>query len=991
MNKIIHYATILSLALASASALAASINYTLTSGKDTITFSLPQQPTAAASCAFYGNCATFNGVAVNVDGTLYPNAQVNFYLSGADGGLTIFTNPTDATMLVNNDGNFAEQLFTGSVTSPALTAPITSYVLYQESYNSPLYNEQFSLTASVVPDLVVTTNQDDAGTASNCTAQSMPGTGQDASCSLRDALLEAGSLGSANISFDATAFSAGNTAAQNTINLSATLTIPPSTTINGPTTGSGAAQKNLVTLSGGGPASNFPVLTVNNGGADAILANLTITNGYATGSSGGISLDYGAAITLQNCTVTGNAGGFWIGYAGSVTLIQSTVSGNTNGAIVSVGQNLTVNASTISGNTGGAIVNVANGAVTITDSTISGNKTAQYGEGGAIRNTSGTLTVTRSTITANNADYLGGGISNNSGTVTISNSIVAGNSSNYQYADMYGSYTDGGGNLIGTDPSATSLINANLALLANYGGLTQTQLPQPGSAAICGGLSANVPSGVITDQRGLPRANSTYPGYSASDLCVDAGAVQTNYALAFTTEPPANPYFSVAISPAPAVTVTESGVVASAANSPVTFTDSAAVLTGTTTVNLTAGTATPSNLILSSAVSSDALTATLPLNSSSSLTAQSTSFEALTSPATLTSPAPGSTLTGSAATFTWSAGTGVTGYKLTVGDLSSGSSNLYNSGVLRNKTSASVGNLPMNGETLYVRLCSYMGSAWQCIDSTYTAAMPAAMSSPAPGAAFTGSSQSFTWAPVNGATGYTLWLGSTGVGSGNLFDGHTTATTLTATNLPANGETIYARLFTNFGGVSAYTDSTFTAVLPATLTMPTPGTTLTGSSQTFTWTPIAGATGYTLWLGSTGVGSGNLYDGHTTAATLTAANLPVNGGTIYARLYTSFNGVTAYTDSTFTAVSGATLSTPAPGATLSGSSQTFTWAPIAGASGYTLWLGSTAGAGNLYDGHTTTASLTATNLPVNGGTIYARLYTSFGGATAYTDSTFTAK
>ena len=53
---------ILSLALASASALAANVDYTLNSGKDTITFSLPQQPTAASVCAFYGGCATFNGV-----------------------------------------------------------------------------------------------------------------------------------------------------------------------------------------------------------------------------------------------------------------------------------------------------------------------------------------------------------------------------------------------------------------------------------------------------------------------------------------------------------------------------------------------------------------------------------------------------------------------------------------------------------------------------------------------------------------------------------------------------------------------------------------------------------------------------------------------------------------------------------------------------------------------------------------------------------------
>jgi hypothetical protein len=81
----------------------------------------------------------------------------------------------------------------------------------------------------------------------------------------------------------------------------------------------------------------------------------------------------------------------------------------------------------------------------------------------------------------------------------------------------------------------------------------------------------------------------------------------------------------------------------------------------------------------------------------------------------------------------------------------------------------------------------------------------------------------------------------------------------------------------------------------ATLINPTPGATLGGSSQTFSWTPLAGATGYALWLGTT-AGSGNLLNAHTTATSATATNLPVNGATIYARLYTNFNGVTGYID-----------------------------------------------------------------------------------------------
>ncbi len=151
VKALLYSAIVIALAACGSSAFAESIDYTLTSGSDTITFSLPQPPTAAA-CAFYGGCATFNGVAVDVDGTVYADAQVNFYLASEDGGITIFTDPTEAQMLVDNDGNFAEQLFTGPVTDPTLVAPITSYVLNQESYGGPEYNEQFSLTAEATPE-----------------------------------------------------------------------------------------------------------------------------------------------------------------------------------------------------------------------------------------------------------------------------------------------------------------------------------------------------------------------------------------------------------------------------------------------------------------------------------------------------------------------------------------------------------------------------------------------------------------------------------------------------------------------------------------------------------------------------------------------------------------------------------------------------------------------------------------------------------------------
>jgi sugar lactone lactonase YvrE len=262
-------------------------------------------------------------------------------------------------------------------------------------------------------------------------------------------------------------------------------------------------------------------------------------------------------------------------------------------------------------------------------------------------------------------------------------------------------------------------------------------------------------------------------------------------------------------------------------------------------------------------------------------------------------PASGSKLTSSSVTFTWASAAGATRYNFWLGTSGAGSNNIY-FGARSTATSATVTHLPVNGATIYARLWTQFNGVWSYADYTFTAVGPgAALTSPAQGATLAGTSQSFTWASVAGASGYTLYLG-TSIGSGNLLNAHTTTTTVTANNLPVSGATIYARLWTNFNVVWTYADYTFTAQAPAMLTSPTQGATFGGSSQTFTWTSVPGATSYTLYLG-TSVGSGNLLNAHTTATTVTANHLPVNGSTIFARLWTNANGVWTHTDYTFTA------------------------------------------------------------------------------------------
>jgi len=87
-----------------------------------------------------------------------------------------------------------------------------------------------------------------------------------------------------------------------------------------------------------------------------------------------------------------------------------------------------------------------------------------------------------------------------------------------------------------------------------------------------------------------------------------------------------------------------------------------------------------------------------------------------------------------------------------------------------------------------------------------------------------------------------------------------------------------------------------------TLSSPAPGSTLTSTSVAFTWTPAIGLGVYRLLLGSTGVGSQDIYASPSLPGTTVTVNgLPNNGEKIYARLEWEINGAWNTADFTFIA------------------------------------------------------------------------------------------
>jgi hypothetical protein len=325
-----------------------------------------------------------------------------------------------------------------------------------------------------------------------------------------------------------------------------------------------------------------------------------------------------------------------------------------------------------------------------------------------------------------------------------------------------------------------------------------------------------------------------------------------------------------------------------------------------------------------------------------------------------------------------------------------GSSGLYNSGSTA-ATSATVNTLPANGTTVYARLHSLAGGVWKYNDYTYTSATLiklAMLTTPTPNSTLSSSNVAFAWTAGSGVTAYDLWLGTNGPGSSSLYvSGATTATSATVATLPAEGTTVYARLYSLAGGAWKYNDFTYTeAATPAILTTPTPDSTLSSSNVTFTWTAGSGVTAYDLWVGTSGPGSSSLYvSGSTTATSATVTTLPERGTTVYARLYSLAGGVWKYNDYTYTeSCTPAVLVSPPAGSILSSSNVTFTWTTGSGVTAYDLWVGTSGpGSSSLYVSRsTTTTSATLATLPAKGATVYARLYSQSGGVWKYNDYTY---
>ncbi|HEX4134625.1 MAG TPA: M23 family metallopeptidase [Bryobacteraceae bacterium] len=180
---------------------------------------------------------------------------------------------------------------------------------------------------------------------------------------------------------------------------------------------------------------------------------------------------------------------------------------------------------------------------------------------------------------------------------------------------------------------------------------------------------------------------------------------------------------------------------------------------------------------------------------SSILTTQSNQGSA----SVMTSPVQGSTLSGAAVTFQWTA-SGAIEYFLYVGSNGTESEDIYgqNQGT---STSFTLNGLPTDGRTLYVTLWSHLSDGWHPNNYTYTTArigtvpVPASMTFPASGSTLSGSSEAFQWNTGTSIQGYYLYVGNS-AGAQDIYS-QTQGTNLSGTvaNLPTDGRMLYVTLW----------------------------------------------------------------------------------------------------------------------------------------------------------------------------------------------------
>ncbi|MEO8457423.1 MAG: right-handed parallel beta-helix repeat-containing protein [Chloroflexota bacterium] len=266
----------------------------------------------------------------------------------------------------------------------------------------------------------------------------------------------------------------------------------------------------------GGGVYNAGVMTITN----SVISNNSVTGVDNGGDGAGVGNAETGDLTIDYTHITGNTGtapacgdcssGSGITSNGTLVVKHSTIDGNhgDNSAAIQAKGSSTIDSSTIANNDYGSITNLKTGAMTIVNSTISGNLAGEYPKSGfgGIHN-DGSLSVLRSTIADNTAvgyEYGGFYNSNQSVQTVLLSDLISNNGA--KSCSNGGNVVSQGGNVMTDDscmriPEDMVVADAKLGPLADNGGPTMTRALLLDSPAIDNGSNHQC----VLDQRGATR------------------------------------------------------------------------------------------------------------------------------------------------------------------------------------------------------------------------------------------------------------------------------------------------------------------------------------------------------------------------------------------------------------------------------------------------------------------------------------------------------
>ena len=181
------------------------------------------------------------------------------------------------------------------------------------------------------------------------------------------------------------------------------------------------------------------------------------------------------------------------------------------------------------------------------------------------------------------------------------------------------------------------------------------------------------------------------------------------------------------------------------------------------------------------------------------------------------------------------------------------------------------------------------------------------------------------------------------------------------------------------------------------ITSPVPGSELPGDSVTFEWTDSGAAVSQWMLYIGTSEGERDLYNSGSlgTSLSTTVAGLPIDGSQLFVRLWYTIGGEWQSQDFQYTALTpgNPTITSPEPGAELSGTTVTFQWtnnnAPV---TEWWLYIGTSSGEDDLYNSGSLGTGRLATvgGLPADGSQVFVRLWFMLRGEWQSEDFVYTA-